>query len=297
MKLPDVCDMLSLRLERRLAGGNNCVSVFLCSMPSGEKAVMKYGSGGRGNKEVLSNIAGYRRMREDLGLSFFIPKVYGCSVDGAEPYVLLEYCGPDFQSLLQSGECSMSLTETLLGVMREVFRRSVAVGPDGQKSINDLLQMINKLVEDFVLPYFRLEDAVKEKLQGLPGQFRDIPHKHTFASWDFTPNNLCGCGDIKFIDPRGEVTGNPIPGLSCYAGIIRDVHQFKNAEVAYDAVHDFAVSELAEMLGMSQELAERCFTLGRLFQSLMGIRFRVTKSLSEAELFLAKAEECLSKIL
>lgn len=297
MKPCDICEKFQLRIDKQLTGGNNCASVFLCSMFSGKKVVLKYADSAREKKEVLLNIVGYQKMREGMGLDFFIPKLYGYSADSAEPYVLLEYCGPDFQSLLLSGTCSVSLTEPLLEVARRVFRKSLAVGQDGQKSVNELLQKMNKLVEDFVLPHFNLSSYFGRKLRNLPGQFRNLPEKYTFASWDFTPNNLCRSSDVRFIDPRGEVTGNPIPGLACYAGILRDVHQFRNAGFAYDMIHSFATSELAEILGMTRELAEQCFLLGRLFQSLMGVRFRVRKSLSEAEPFLLKAEEYLSQIL
>lgn len=296
MKPVDICEKFQLRIDKQLAGGNNCASVFLCSMPSSEKAVLKYGNTEREKKEVLLNIAGYKKIGESLGLGFFIPALYGYSMESNEPYILLEHCGPDFQSLLESGENSVFLTESLLQTLRSVFEKSF-VGDDGAKSIEDLLRQINTLVDRFVSPHFSLGSGVQGKLQNLPELFRGLPSKYTFASWDFTPNNLCHSSSVKFIDPRGEVTGNPIPGLACYAGILRDVHRFQGASSAYEMIHTFAVSELAEILEMPRELAERCFVLGRLFQSLMGVRFRVTKSPSEAEPFLAKAEEYLSQII
>lgn len=296
MKPDDICEKFQLRIDKQLTGGNNCASVFLCSMPSGEKAVLKYGTTVREKKEVLLNIAGYKKIGESLGLGFFIPALYGYSTESNEPYILLEHCGPDFQSLLESGENSVSLTESLLQVLGSVFQKSF-VGQDGKRSTVDLLRQINTLADKFVSPHFSLGSDVQGKLRHLPELFREIPSKYTFASWDFTPNNLCRSSTVKFIDPRGEVTGNPIPGLACYAGILRDVHRFEGADSAYEMIHLFAVSELADTLEMSRELAERCFTLGRLFQSLMGVRFRVTKSKLEAEPFLVKAGEYLYQIL
>lgn len=296
MKLDDICEKFQLRIDKQLTGGNNCASVLLCSKLSGEKVVLKYGDTEREKKEVLLNIAGYKKIGKGLGLGFFLPALYGYSTKSSESYVLLEYCGPDFQSLLESGENSVSLTESLLQALHSVFEKSL-VGEDGTKSIEDLLRQINTLVKRFVSPYFSLSSEVQGKLQNLPEVFCELPSRYTFASWDFTPNNLCRSSSIKFIDPRGEVTGNPIPGLACYAGILRDVHRFQGASSAYDMIHTFAVSELAEKLEMSQELADRCFLLGRLFQNLMGVRFRVTKSPSEAEPFLVKAESYLSQIL
>lgn len=296
MKPDDICDKFQLHINKQLTGGNSSASVFLCSMPSGEKVVLKYGNTEIEKKEVLLNIAGYKKIGEGLGLGFFVPTLYGYSTEGGEPYVLLEHCGPDFQSLLESGEDSVSLTESLLQTLHRVFGKNFA-GGDGAKSIKELLRQIDTLVERFVSPNFSLGSDIQGKLRNLPEVFRKLPLKYTFASWDFTPNNLCWSSNIKFIDPRAEVTGNPIPGLACYAGIICDVHRFRGASSAYEMIHTFAVSELAETLEMSQDLAEKCFVLGRLFQSLMGVRFRVTKSLSEAEPFLVKARECLFQIL
>ncbi len=300
MKPCDICEKFQLRIDRQLAGGNNCASVFLCSMPSGEKAVLKYGNTEREKREVLLNITGYRKIDDGMGLGFFVPKLHGYSDDCSGPYILMEHCGSDFQSLLESGENSFSLTESLLHTLRRVFGK-VFVGDDGAKSIDNLLQQIYTLVERFVFPHFSLGSENLEILRCLPELFRALPSRYTFASWDFTPNNLCQflnvSSSVKFIDPRSEVTGNPIPGLACYAGILRDVHQFRNADSAYDMIHNFATSELSETLGISRELAEHCFILGRLFQSFMGVRFRVTRSRSDAQPFLIAAKKCLSQIV
>lgn len=296
MKPYDICEKFELRIDKRLTGGNNCASVFLCSMPSGKKAVLKYGDTEREKQEVLLNIAGYKKIGENLGLDFFVPTLYGYSTESSEPYVLLEHCGPDFQSLLESGENSVSLTESMLQVLRSVFEKSFT-GHDGVKSIEDLLRQIDTLIERFISPHFSLGSEDQGKLRHLPEMFRELPSRYTFASWDFTPNNLCRSSSVKFIDPRGEVTGNPIPGLACYAGILRDVHRFHGAGLAYEMIRTFAISELAEKLELSRELADRCFILGRLFQSLMGVRFRVIKSPSEAEPFFDSARAYLSQIL
>jgi hypothetical protein len=67
--------------------------------------------------------------------------------------------------------------------------------------------------------------------------------------------------------------------------------------MAYTMVSDFATGELATLLQIDPSLASRTFLLGRLFQSLMGVRFRVSKSLSEAEPYFQMAERHLKEIL
>src|SRR3989344_8925758 len=51
VNLHDICEKFQLRIDKQLTGGNNCVSVFLCTTPSGEKAVLKYGDTEREKKE------------------------------------------------------------------------------------------------------------------------------------------------------------------------------------------------------------------------------------------------------
>lgn len=297
--LGKICREHNLTIDRKLSGGYICSSVFLCTRPKGERVVVKYGSSEMEKEEIALNIAGYQNMRDALGLGFFTPIVYDCSSNNSSSYVLLEYCGPDFQSLLESGGCSATLTNQLLETMRGVFKRSRSRGHDGGKSIQDLVDRIAAIVREYVIPHFDLNVEDRKRLDTLPMQFRDASEEYSFATWDFTPNNLCKLGDVvKFIDPRSKkVTGNPIPGLACYAGIIRDVHRFRNAETAYKTIYRFATVEVSEMLHIEQALAERQFLLGRLFQSLMGVCVRVEKSRSEAEPFFRSAMSYLAHIV
>jgi pentose-5-phosphate-3-epimerase len=98
-----------------------------------------------------------------MGLGFFIPEIYAYSDIKEDVYIVIEYCGKDFQSLLKKGASAVQLTKNLLSTMRTVFTTSVEIGDEGQKAVGDVLSMIQELVTNFVAPHFTVSPVMAKK--------------------------------------------------------------------------------------------------------------------------------------
>src|SRR5690606_2653353 len=84
-------------------------------------------------------------------------------------------------------------------------------------------------------------------------------------------------------DPKYDIRGNPIIDLACFSGVARDIMKLPASDEGYDLLFDFATGEVAGMLNLSEESAEKIFNLGRALQCAHGSRFRVESEPTRAK--------------
>ena len=91
---------LALHVVKICDLGNICKSVYLVNDSSGRLMILKVGVDETSCQEIYMNMVGYSRLLR-LGLCDFIPEIYACCLTGKETYILMEYCGLDFFSMIQ----------------------------------------------------------------------------------------------------------------------------------------------------------------------------------------------------
>jgi len=274
----------------QITSGRRCKHIYRVRDRTGRILILKMAEDDEGKEEIRRNLEGYKKL-VFLGLAYFIPTIMSSSLDDKKGHILMEDCGTDFATLLREGGADLVPYERFEMEITKAYATSVGNGPDSNKHIDSQIQTVQDLYRDFFQTAFGSQEsnAVIENLREfLP---RNLS-RFCFSSWDFMPGNIfIGDAGIKFADPTESVTGVPIIDLACLGGALGDVYNYPQASKWLDRLKRFSLGPLAEMLGLTEEEAEKIYLLGRLAQTLLSMRFSIQQHPAGNPVFVSRVVE------
>jgi hypothetical protein len=249
-----------------------------------QKLILKIACTEKERLEIKKNMEAYGKLSV-MKLDSLIPRIY----EYDEDFLLMEYLGQDFAYTGKNESDYIRLCEEL----HKIFTQTV------QKTGNGLdlyVQSLVALIKDNMTNYKLdepLPDLMKE-FSRFAKDFEDVQGNVCFASWDLTPHNVFLNPEFKIIDIKGDVIGCPIPNLSAFAGVASTVLALPNSDKGYCIIKNYCSLELPILLGISSELGEKLFVLGRFLQQIMGARFRIDTEPDKALVYLHGARKMLA---
>ncbi len=291
-----ICNKYRLKVEKVLTGGNICNAVYKVQQEDGSPLVLKIGTTERTIAEIQMNIAGYQKLK-NMGLNKFIPTIIGSQVSKDSAFVLLEYCGPNFITLLRQAQKPIQLFRRLITEMQTIYFESLRVSEDSKRMI---ISVANKVIEQYerYLNPLDLNKALPQ-LRKLLNFLNSLNLRFScFSSWDFTPEDIYLTPQgIKYGDPHEDVLGIPIIDLACFGGVVRDAYKAPGTIEGYKLLYDFAMGQVASLLEVSNEIAKKVFFLGRVLQCFLSARFRMEKEPTQALALFNQGKKYLDKIV
>lgn len=293
--LDQLCAKYRLSIKKQFHAGHQTPDVYLVSDTSGEECVLKLGETPNTIAEIVKNLNGYRKL-EMMGLSRMTPHVRESGVNEGTAFILMEFCGDDVWTQLHQTTNPESVYQKLIDEMTQVYQASVQREHDN----DPILQAVSVIMSQYkkhIQPTMDTNHLLLPQLVKASDAIGHVGERYCFASWDFTPRNVClsPCG-VKYIDPNNEVVGIPLIDLGCFAGVVRDVEYLPDADRGYQHIKQLAI-ETGALLGMREMQSCRIFYLGRLLQSLLSCRFRLVSDPDRAKQFFVQAEKYISFVL
>lgn len=293
--LQRVCEENELEVVNKFVFGNVCDAVYLTRNSQGVLLVLKLGTTEKSIKEIAMNIRGYNKLIA-LGLNWFIPGLIAYHLDPKVSWILMEYCGEDFITKIKKSSDPILMYRKLIQDLSRVYGQSLKQGPEGRDSVASVIKKVEEQYYKYIGPVFdpqgRIQITQVEKAMGLPRVTSCC-----FSNWDFTPDDVYLTEQgIKYSDPHDEVLGIPIMGLACFAGVAK-VYDLPCWQEGYEIIMNYAVTDVARILSLPQEIAENIFSLGRLLQCFLSARFRIQSDPKKALQAFEEAQKYLENIL
>ena len=276
---------LSLRQKPIQTYGHIVRSIFRASY-RGKDVVVKVAFSEDEKREVQKNILGYERMK-NMGIADVVPEYF---VAEAEPafVLILEDCGRPFLEMIKEAAHPAYLYQELLACLSLIWERTKQKAPPDSFCALDKLLSIALHFGDRHLQRFVQNHTDWEWLRSF--SFRDcaIPFV-CFSDYDFTPDDVfLSQGRLKYVDPNAEVIGVPIIDLACFSGVCL-AHDLPDAEKQIARFHDVAIQEVAPLLSIHPEDAERMYLFGRFLQTTLSACVRIDHDPKKAERFSREA--------
>lgn len=292
----EVLQSYNLEVVEIFTSGHICPAVYLAKKKNGKLVVVKTADTALSIQEIVKNLDGYKTLRE-LGLATICPQLHVSNVSSNSAYIIMEYCGKDVHSILETHPNPVSVYSNLAVQMEGIYRKSVLLRSAGAAT----LPVIEKIADQYTLylaPAFGVDRRVETLLGRVCNHLHTESYQHScFASWDFTPRNVClPKHGLKYIDCNSNVVGIPIVDLACFAGVVRDVFVLPGSSDGYEILHELATRKVPQLLEIEIGQGEKLFDLGRTLQLFLSARFRIANEKSRAREFYAKGVECLEKI-
>jgi|GEM_PF-1731667 len=294
-----VCERYNLTILETFALGNVCDGVFKVRDAQGRIMVLKSGTDARSISEIRMNVVGYENMRA-VGLSDYIPLEYALKVTEEEAYILMEYCGDDFLTMVRKIEDPVTAYYDLAQELRRMYSKSVATLEEtrGEYLMRVVVAKIVQTYNMYIMSVFGKDARVLLVLEQLAQiMLLDCGKVFCFSNWDLTPEDVfMSHKGLKYADPHAEVIGVPMVDIGCFAGVARDAYDLPGSSDGYKTLKQFAV-DIAPILGTSSQYSERYFYLGRVLQSFLSARFRLKNDQEKARKIFLQGVGYLNKIV
>jgi len=99
--IEDVCRRYSCKVTEIFTAGHVCPAVYKVQCRDGEPKVIKIGNTIATIQEIVKNLEGYEMLRK-IGLGHVCPRIYTVEVGAESAVVIMEYCGKDFYTSLET---------------------------------------------------------------------------------------------------------------------------------------------------------------------------------------------------
>lgn len=285
-----------LSLEKRFTTGHSGCFVGKATDAEGKDLVIKIPLDDKSQEEIHENIQGYIALQQQ-GVPELLPDTIRIRSLNGRDYLITTYLGNDFAYRAQNEPNPEALYQELASQLLPIYKKTLK---ENSIDADTFLHFIENLLKRNFVGYITSSGIVnEEEAKDLLNfdVYQLVTDKSCFAVFDFTPEDvyLTEKG-IKYPDPKQLISGNPIIDLACFAGVSRDVYKLPGSEEGYKILYDLAMHEVAPLLGLSENQAQRIFYLGRAVQYSLSSRFRIENEREKASVYARKSIEYLSLV-
>lgn len=288
---------LGIVLTSRLFNGHKNALVFRARRGR-DRLVIKIGLNPTAAKEIEENMLGYHEMFK-LGIGGIAPPNLVMRRISSYPIIIMTDLGSTFNNAILKHSNPLGLFQILMRELQRIYEKTVTRGRRRGRSYHFLEEMVKCLRRQYfvhLLPAKLVTEKELELLEKLRIGDWEVGIS-CFGVWDFTPEDVFIKGEkLYYIDPPRRILGIPIIDIACFAGVAKDVYNLPSSDNGYKLLHSFAISNVANLLGLSETQAEKIFILGRSIQCSLSARFRINENSEIANSFARQSVKYLRLI-
>jgi len=289
-RLRDILDALQkdhqVKCTQKLTLGNICSHIYR-GLKGKEAIVVKIGIGEAEVREIRNNMEGYLEL-ERIGARSLAPERIDYFVCCGTPVIVMTDCGQDFWHATKSAVNPVDLYHRLVRGIEPIYKSTKRPSEQYTEYLESVKEMLLRQYDVHLSDY--IDSKLVRKLRREMLTYLHVPYT-CFSSFDFTPEDVfVTASGIKYADPKPGMTGIPIIDLACFAGVARDAHALPGCNEGYEILSSFAVNQVAKILDIGSEDANRIFSLGRSLQCAFSARFRLETDLERALIFIKQSE-------
>lgn len=285
-----------IHLNERINEGHIGLPIFHCVNKSGEKRVIKIGSGKEGVSEIQNNLYGYEQINK-IGGSLLIPKGILSYDTPWGPTIDMPDVGISFTKKSITASDTKKNFDILSNTIVKVAKQSsiatnshISIGL--QEVSNKLYHWVFQLTNNNLIDEDTLTKVDEIKLKNLSGNISSV------MLLDFTPDNVFPQRlGIKFIDPWKQTTylGSPIPMVSQFITLSENVYHLPGFN-ARNLNYDNLINELSNILQINSCIVNSQINLGRALQFSLSSYVRINSDRNAAEAYAKMCKEAILKI-
>lgn len=265
----ELCARLGFSVVRDMSRKTSLGCLYEVKNEHGEMFLMKIAENNPSSVFWLRDFLQGHEYMSALGLGEYVPKVLSSTLSESIPYILMEGCGYDFETLVQKSDTPQDVYDLFVLRMGELYEKSVFEGSGTlyEYVCNTVISVLKQdhyrslaSVASSIEEADRILGAVVDRVSLISGK------KMTFSVCELAPEEIyLGKDSMKLLGTYCVFVGVPMVDLGYVTGKISYAYKLNGFEYGYYVTKSLALN-LATLLSVSREDADVLFDLGLVLQ-------------------------------